>query len=214
MQEECERFHWWVLRADVEGQGARCRGVIELGLAREHFEYRDVEVELGAREAVARVDELHLVDDAFVALATGDAEAGAGRFEARFRGGDRVAGRLQAIERLLHFELNLQCRFFATRRGLARFGASAARFRAVGAAVEELPVEEQRDRAEVAAAAEVVVLVLDAAVDAERQRRLQVRARKLHAGFGSARGAIELVELGPIGERRGAQGGEILHARA
>ena len=46
----------------VERQCARGGGVVELGLAREHFETRDVEIELGAGEARARVDEFDLAD--------------------------------------------------------------------------------------------------------------------------------------------------------
>ena len=146
----------------------------------------EVEVQLRAREAAARVDELDLVDDAFVALAAGDAEGGARGFGARFGGGERVAGRLQAVERLLHFELDLQRDLVAPRGGLACGGARAARFGAVGAAVEELPGQHQRDHAEVAATAELVVLALRAAIDAERQRGFEIGARDLHAGLGGA----------------------------
>src|SRR5689334_11208068 len=60
-----------------QGQGARGSGVVELGLAGEHFETGDVEIEFGAGEARACVDEFDLADHALVALAAGDAERGA-----------------------------------------------------------------------------------------------------------------------------------------
>ncbi len=39
-------------------QGARGSGVVELGLARQHFETRDIEIEFGAGEIGTRVDEI------------------------------------------------------------------------------------------------------------------------------------------------------------
>ena len=110
----------------------------------------------------------------------------------------------QAIERLLHFELDLQRHFFAACGGLARGGAGARALRARFAPPSKnCQLSTQRDHAEVAAAAELVFLALRAGIDAERQRGLQVRARELHAGFRGTRGAIELLELGPVVERRG-----------
>src|SRR4051812_11855653 len=66
-----------------KGQGARGSGVVELGLAGEHFESGDVEIQFGAGEARTRVDEFHLADHAFVALAAGDAKRGARRVGTR-----------------------------------------------------------------------------------------------------------------------------------
>src|SRR5215469_11913182 len=63
-------------RYRVKRQRAGSGRVIELCLARQHFETCDVEIELGARERAACVDELDLVDDALVALAAGDAKSG------------------------------------------------------------------------------------------------------------------------------------------
>src|SRR6478736_4789529 len=66
-----------------QGQRARGSGVVQLGLAGEHFETGDIEIEFGAGEARARVDEFHLADHAFVALAAGNAERGARRVGTR-----------------------------------------------------------------------------------------------------------------------------------
>src|SRR5690348_15730280 len=91
----------------IQRQRARGSGVIELGLAREHFETRDIGIEFGAREARARVDEFHLADDAFVALAAGDAEARARRLRTRVGRGQRVGAGVQPVEGLLDLELHL-----------------------------------------------------------------------------------------------------------
>ena len=61
----------------IEREVSGGSGVFELGAAREHVEASDVVVELGARERAARVDELDLADDAFVALAARDAKCSA-----------------------------------------------------------------------------------------------------------------------------------------
>src|SRR5688572_20751963 len=131
-------------------------GVIELGLAREDLESRDVEVELGSREARARVDELDLADRALVAFAARDAKACAGRFRARLRGGERVRAGVEPIERLLDLELHLLSEFIPLRGGSARRGVRLAHGRTARAAVEESPVEQQRNSREVAATAEFV----------------------------------------------------------
>src|ERR1044072_4576615 len=84
---------WVVLMrfiGNIQGQRARGSGVIELGLAGEHFETRDVEIELGSREAGARIDEFHLADHALVALAARDAESRARGFGTCVGGGERV----------------------------------------------------------------------------------------------------------------------------
>ena len=159
----------------VQRQGARGSGVVELGLAREHFETRDVEIELGAGEARARIDEFDLADRALVALAAGDAERRARGLGARIGGGQRVGAGVEPVERLLDFELHLLRELIELRRGLARGGVGLAHRGAARAAVEEGPVEQQRDRGVVAAAAELVFLALDAAIGAERQRRPAAR---------------------------------------
>ncbi len=61
--------------SEFGGQRARGGGVVELGLAGEQLEAGEVEVELGAGQRIARVDELDLADRALVALAAGDAIA-------------------------------------------------------------------------------------------------------------------------------------------
>jgi hypothetical protein len=69
-------------------------------------------IELGARQRAASVDEFHLIDDAFVALATGDPKRRTSCFGACLSGRERRACGLQAIERLLDFETNLLRDFF------------------------------------------------------------------------------------------------------
>ena len=136
----------------IQRQGARGSGVVELGLAREHFETRDVEIEFGAREARARVDEFDLADHALVALAAGDAEARARGFGARLGGGQRIGAGIQPVERLLDFELHLLHQLVVLRLRAARDGIRLAHGGASRATIEQGPVEQQRDRGVVAAA--------------------------------------------------------------
>src|SRR5262249_25034943 len=68
------------------------------------------------------------------------------------------------------------------------------------AAVEELPAQQQRDRAEVAAAAEVVAHIIDARIRAERERRLAGGARHADLRLKGAHRAVELPELGAVAE--------------
>ena len=93
------------------------------------------------------------------------------------RGGEGVGAGLERIERLLHLELDLLRRLIAQHRGPARLGAGAVHGGGGKAAVEELPVQQERHGAEVAPAAEVVALVVDPGVDPERERRPAVRIR-------------------------------------
>src|SRR6185436_9722753 len=143
-------------------QRARGSGVVELGLAGEHFESRDIEIELGAREARARVDEFHLADHALVALAARDAEGGARGFGARVGRGQGVGAGVQPVERLLDLELHLLHELVELGLRAAGRGVGLANRRAARAAVEEGPVEQQRDGVVVGAATELVVLALDA----------------------------------------------------
>src|SRR5688572_30186714 len=129
-------------------------------MEREDVETRDVEVELGAGEARARVDEFHLVDHTLVALAAGDAKRGARGFGPRLGGGERVGAGLQAVERLLDLELHLLRELAQLCRGLACKSIGLPNGGAARAAVEERPVDEQRHRREVAAAAEFIFLAL------------------------------------------------------
>ena len=133
--EQIERCAWsdsW-----IERQVARGGGVFELGAAREHIEAGDVEIELGAGERAARVDELDLADDAFVALAAGDAERGARGIGARSGGRQRIARSRQAVERLLNFEPDLLRDLFLAQDDLALGGARFAHARRVAAAIEQ-----------------------------------------------------------------------------
>ena len=129
------------------------------------------------RQRAARIDELDLVDDAFVALAAGDAKRRAGGVGARRGGRERIARGHQAIERLLHFEADLLGDLFLTQHDLALAGACLAHARLVAAAIEELPGEDQRGGAEVVAVAEAIVLALRAGIETQRQRRPLLLAR-------------------------------------
>src|SRR5215831_20051791 len=79
-----------------------------------------------------------------------------------------------------------------------------------GAAVEELPAQQQRHRAEVAAAAEVVAHIVDARIRAERERRLAGGACHADLRLEGAHRAVELCELGAVAERLGAQQTEVV----
>ena len=76
-------------------------------MPRKDVEASDVVIQLGAGQRAARVDEFDLADDAFVALATGDAECSASSVGTRGRGREGIARGGQSIERLLDFEADL-----------------------------------------------------------------------------------------------------------
>ncbi len=88
-------------------------------------------IQLGAGERAARVDEFDLADDAFIALAAGNAKPGASSVGACGSGREGVAGRDQAIERLLDFEADLLRDFFLSQHDLA-FALRAPRARVPG----------------------------------------------------------------------------------
>ncbi len=102
----------------------------------------------------------------------------------------------------------------SARRCLTRGHASTACFGSTRAAVEELPVQQQRDHPEIAAPTELVFLALDAAIDAEGNRRFEIGLCELNAVLGGARGAVQLVELGTVCERSGRGGSRGLRQRA
>lgn len=66
--------------------------------------------EFGARQGAARIDELHLVDDALVALATGDVKGGARGLGAGCGCGERISRGRQAIVGVLHFRADARGR--------------------------------------------------------------------------------------------------------
>src|SRR4051794_37423233 len=126
----------------IQRQGARGSGVVELGLAREHFETRDVEIEFRPRQARAGIDEFHLADHALVALATGDAKAGARRLGAHIGSRERIGAGVEPVEGLLDLELHLLHQLVILRLRPARNRVGLAHGRAPRATVEQRPVEQ------------------------------------------------------------------------
>src|SRR5690242_3267645 len=122
--------------AGFEGHYTRRGGVVELGLPSEEVEARDVHVQLRARQRAARVDELHLIDNAFIALATGNAKGIVCGIRPRLRGGDRIGTGLEPIQRLLHLELDLLRNLIPLRCRPPRGGSCATLLRMRGAAIE------------------------------------------------------------------------------
>src|SRR4051812_14939888 len=126
----------------IQRQLARGSGVVELGLAREHFETRDIEIEFRAREARAGIDEFHLADHALVALAAGDAEARTRCLGALIGSCQRIGAGVEPVERLLDFELHLLHQLVVLRLRAAGGRVGLAHGRAARATVEQRPVEQ------------------------------------------------------------------------
>jgi hypothetical protein len=76
------------------------------------------------------------------------------------------------------------------------------------AAVEQVPVEQQRDGVVVAAAAELVFLALDAAIGAERQRGPELGFREPGLRLAGTREMRQFGDLGAVVQRRLAQFGQ------
>src|SRR5690606_9535409 len=150
----------------IDRQLAARSCVLELGTACQHIEACRDEVELGARECAACVDELDVTRDAFVTLATGDAKRCTCRLSTRLGSGKRCTCRSQTVVRLLHLETNLLRDLFLLQDELTLGSTCLRNARCIGAAVEDPPSEHERRHPEVVAFAYPVLFTLRACLDA------------------------------------------------
>ena len=118
-------------------QGIHGRGIGQFRLPRQQREPGEIQVELRAGQRIPGVEKYHLVDDAEIPLAAGDAETRARGLGARLRGRQRVGRRAQPVQGLLDLQLDLPGGFLAADRRLPGNGAGRIHARANGAAVED-----------------------------------------------------------------------------